>query len=292
MKSRCRLFDLQWSWSTKGYTAVYLGSGPNSYSNHLYVYIYYIFTILLSSPFKWWFFLAHFISGIYIIVMVDWWSAMSHEPEAQDRSIEACDPEGGRSRSKEEVLRETVYQNTIGIYCVRKCLYICIHYTIIICMVFNFYIAKWNGHVVYDWISWSDSSGWWVLGSTQRFCDIKQMVFFNCPFSSKVTQWFGHSQEAVTAFQGFKQHMADGINVTWLYKRQATGAWPELVHGYTCLGIDFLGWKRKLADLAKVLPIAHEIPVFIRKRCLQYLKMAYMHIYELELNSSWVETWY
>ena len=42
--------------------------------------------------------------------MFDWWSAMSHEPEAQDRSIEACDPEGGRSRSKEEVLRETVYQ--------------------------------------------------------------------------------------------------------------------------------------------------------------------------------------
>ena len=60
---------------------------------------------------------------------------MSHEPEAQDRSIEACDPEGGR-RSKEEVLRETVYQNTIGIYCVRKCLYICIHYAIIICLVF------------------------------------------------------------------------------------------------------------------------------------------------------------
>lgn len=53
------------------------------------------------------------------------------------------------------------------------------------------------------------------------------------------------------AFQGFKQHMADGINVTWLYKRQATGAWPELVHGYTCLGTDFLEWKRKLADLAK-----------------------------------------
>jgi len=82
--------------------------------------------------------------------------------------------------------------------------------------------------------------------------------------------------------------MADGINVTWLYKRQATGAWLELVHGYTCLGIDFLGWKWKLADLAKVLPIANEIPVFIRKRCLQYLKMAY----ELELNSSWIETWY
>ena len=70
---------------------------------------------------------------------------MSHEPE--DRSIEACDPEGGR-RSK-EVLREMemCYQKTIGTYCVRKYIYIYIH-RYYLCtryhfrMVFNIYIAK------------------------------------------------------------------------------------------------------------------------------------------------------
>ena len=60
-------------------------------------------------------------------------------------------------------------------------------------MVFNIYIAKWNEHVEYVWISWSDSSVWWMFGITQRLFDIKQMLFFTCPFSFKVIQWFGHS---------------------------------------------------------------------------------------------------
>ena len=63
---------------------------------------------------------------------------MSHEPE--DRSIEACDPEGGR-RSK-EVLREMemCYQKTIGTYCVRKYIYI---YTFIDIIYVHAIIFAW-----------------------------------------------------------------------------------------------------------------------------------------------------
>ena len=62
----------------------------------------------------------------------------------------------------------------------------------------------------------------------------------------------------------------------------------NLSMGIHALELIFLGWKWKLADLAKVLRIAHEIPVFIRKRCLQYLKMAYEYLWiRIKLLMGW-----